>query len=151
MSYRLLAGFSMIWALMSMLGFISEKSLTDSSLAFDNLTNTINVPTTITINEPIVEEDKNFIESTADTVGSWFGSVGKTIAQPFEFAKQGTGWLKNMVQVATLDFDYLNQGWLQFLRYFMLALSTPIVFMAVREASQMLGQVMGGIGGVFRI
>ena len=36
-----------------------------------------------------------------------------------------------MVQVATLDFDYLNQGWLQFLRYFMLALSTPIVFMAI--------------------
>ena len=151
MSYRLLAGFSMIWALMSMLGFISEKSLTDSALAFDNFQNNISVPTTITINEPIVEEDKNFIESTADTVGSWFGSVGKQISEPFEFAKQGTGYLKNIVQVATLDFDYLNQGWLQFLRYFMLALSTPIVFMAVREASQMLGQVMGGIGGVFRI
>ena len=70
MSYRLLAGFSMIWALMSMLGFISEKSLTDSSLAFDNLTNTINVPTTITINEPIVEEDKNFIESTPVSLSS---------------------------------------------------------------------------------
>ena len=151
MSYRLLAGFSMIWALMSMLGFISEKSLTDSSLAFDDLTNTINVPTTITINEPIVEDDKNIFQRALDNAGSFVSNFGKRISEPFEFAKQGTGWLKNMVQVATLDFDYLNQGWLQFLRYFMLALSTPIVFMAVREGSQMLGQIMGGIGGVFRI
>ena len=154
MSYKLMVAFALPWALMSMLGSISAASSTPaagtSGEAFNAFVSTTANPTLITIDEPSIEGDGNWFTAAVDFVTGPFKSALGAISDQFEYAKQGLGWLTFMANAASLNYDFLQTGWLSLLRYFMLAMAAPLMFMAAREAASLLSSITSGVARVVR-
>ncbi len=131
MSWKLMAAFAIPWALMALLGAISTMAVTPdagtSGAAYGDLVNTISNPQEIGIDTPTV------------------GSGGNPIATIWQLAKQGANWLSFMANAAILNYDFLLDGWLALIRYFMLAMAAPLMFMVARDGAQMLANFVGGI------
>ena len=135
MSWKLMVAFAIPWAVMALLGSLgamaTDPAAGTSGAAYGDLVNTISNPDVVGLDTP--------------TIGASSNPVGMI----WEMAKQGTNWLGFMANAAILNYDFLMDGWLSMLRYIMLAMAGPLMFMVARDGVQMLGNLVGGIGGIF--
>ncbi len=131
MSWKLMTAFAIPWAVMAMLGALSimatEPAAGTSGAAYGSFINTLANPTEVGLDTP--------------TIGSGSNPIGLA----WEMAKQGSNWLGFMANAALLNYDFLMDGWLGLVRYFMLAMAAPLMFMVARDGVQMLGNLVGGI------
>ena len=153
MSWKLMVGFALPWALMAMLGTISTVAATpevgSSGDAFNAFVSTTSNPTTISIDEPNVEGEGGLWDQISGTIGGFVSDLVGGVSERFEFAKQGAQWLAFMGNAAILNYDFLTVGWIQSLRYLMLAMAAPLMYMAAKESAQLLSGFLGGVSRVF--
>ncbi len=126
-----MVAFAIPWAVMALLGALSTMATSPdagtSGAAYGSFINTLANPSEVGLDTPTI------------------GSGSNPIGMAWEMAKQGVGWLGFMANAALLNYDFLLDGWLAMVRYFMLALAAPLMFMLARDGVQMLGNLVGGI------
>ena len=131
MSWKLMTAFAIPWALMALLGAISTMAVTPdagtSGAAYVDLINTLSNPQEIGIDTP--------------TIGSGDNPIGVI----WELAKQGVNWLTFMANAAILNYDFLLVWPLSLIRYFMLAMAAPLMYVVARDGAQMLANFVGGV------
>ncbi len=132
MSWKLMVAFAIPWAVMALLGALSimasDPAAGTSGAAYGDLINTLSNPSEVGLDSP--------------TVGS---SSSNIFGMTWELATQGTNWLGFMANAAILNYDFLLDGWLSMVRYIMLAMVAPLMFMVAKDGVQLLSSIIGGI------
>lgn len=129
MTWKLFAGFAVPWAVAAILGaLMALASGPAEDGAYGGLINRISNPEAVGIDQP--------------TVGSSNTPIGTT----WELANQAVGWLSFMANAALLNYEFF-QGDLAFIRYMMLALSAPLMFLVTKETALVFSNFVGGIFG----
>ncbi len=131
MSWKLMTAFAIPWAVMALLGALATMAVTPdvgtSGAAYGDLVNSVSNPQGVGIDTPTV------------------GSGGNPIGTVWQLANQGIDWLVFMANAAILNYDFLLDGWLMLVRYFMLAMAAPLMFVVARDGVQMLANFVGGV------
>lgn len=129
MTFKIAAFFALSWGLMAMFGAFMVLSGTPAD---DDPTrqmlNAFAAPVSVDITDPTMGEGE-----------------GEGIVSSFwQAASTATGWLGAMANAATLNFPWW-QGNLQVVRFIMLLLAAPFVFIVAREGFQLLMSVFRGV------
>ena len=133
MSWSLIASFSLPWAIGAILGLIYALAVSftgGSPAAFQSVTNDSLSPSSIHINEP--------------TIGADDALTGANVS----IASNPITYLGYLVDAAALNYDFFT-GRLQLVRWFILALTAPLAYMAGRELFRDGAQFLGGLGRIF--
>ena len=132
MSFKLAAFFAMGWGIMAILGALMV--LTSSPAADEPTRQMINAfgnPSVTSLNDPKLGED--------DQTG--------VVAGAKEMAGLALGWVTNMANAAALNFDFF-QGNLVVVRYILLLMAAPFMFVVAKESAQILSGMLRGLGGI---
>lgn len=131
MTFKLAAFFALSWGIMAILGALMQTSTTPN--ADDPVRGMINAfaqPQVVQISDP--------------TMGDADGA--STVASFWEAANTAKEWLAMMARAAVLDHPWY-QGPLQVVRYLLLLLAAPFVFIVTREVYQIAMGMFRGVSG----
>lgn len=135
MSYKLSAMFAIPWAIAAILALLANLDSTpvagQSGEATIEFVNSSLQPEQVTVQNPAIGDDDS----------NWIGTA-------WQFTKLTFNWIVFMANAATLNYPEMFTGWMQAVRFGLLVLAGPMLYIVAKEGASLFAGAVRGIGSI---